>query len=181
MLVRMILSVQEASDPDTCGVMQRFLGPPAEHSSALDAKVHRKNFMALLQNCDLCVELGKAMNHVAHTLPTQAKGIASAKRECADVKRLAEQGEGQNQCLCSGSLSMLDLPSDAVGTVNTSKIIHFLTEFSDVGFLKKEIGPIPINVSTWDGTAFEKLQRVGKDPEVHALCLLMYWNQSHDL
>ncbi len=85
-------------------------------------------------------------------------------------------GDNEATALASGSLSMLDLGNNAVGTYDTGRMQWLLAEHSSVLALKSGIGSIPINYD--QGITAGSLVRLNKDAEVHALCLLVYWLQS---
>ena len=82
--------------------------------------------------------------------------------------------------MASGSLAQLDLMSSAVRTYDAGRMCFFLKEYDNISLVMKNVGPIGINLSL-RSTADEvgpPFQRMNKDAEVHALCLIAYWVQS---
>ena len=96
-----------------------------------------------------------------------------AQRTQPDIKALIEKGN--SSVLSAGSLSALNLPANAVATLDTGRISFLLSHFVTLQSLKNTIGKIIINASVWDGTSFSGLIRADKDAEVQALCFVAFW------
>ena len=77
----------------------------------------------------------------------------------------------------SSSLTDLNLECDAVSTLDVVRIKWMLTHHADVRAFKKGIGTITVNWDTVDAN-ISSGQRLDKDAEIQALCLLIFWTKS---
>ena len=139
-------------------------------STKLDCRGNQKKFEELIVNGNLENELTRAMSYAQSTVATVPQGKVATRREASDVKSTADAG-----CVFSGTLSMLELSRNALEGFDTSRISFTLGTYPSIPELIKGIGPVTINIDAWVDEGFANLQRFGKDAEVHALCLLLFW------
>ena len=118
-------------------------------------------------------DLAPAIAWVMENIPQTSLAAECAQRTPADIKALIEKGK--SGVLSAGSLSSLDLPANAVATLDTGRISFLLSNYTTLASLKQVIGKIIINASVWDGNCFSGLIRADKDAEVQTLCLVAFW------
>ena len=142
----------------------------------LPAKMYQDTLEEALIVCGLQCALEDAMKFVTANVPKKAAG----KR-----RGLATVDEIKSRCVmpddhfsASGSLSQLDLRSNAINLVDVGYIQMVIDQASSMRCLRELIGPIAINVDTWSGSEFVDLMRGDNDGVVHALCLIIYWCQT---
>ena len=64
--------------------------------------------------------------------------------------------------MASCSFSALQLPADALETLDAGRIGYMLRECKTFVDLSHSVGPIMVNASVWEGAASTKLQRMHK-------------------
>ena len=129
-------------------------------------------FMRLVNENGADDELASAIAWVMANIPQNSVAAECAQRTPQDIKALIEKGN--SSVLCAGTLSALNLPANAVATLDAGKISFLLTHCTTLASLKPMIGKIIINASVWDGNCFSGLIRADKDAEVQTLCLVAY-------
>ena len=84
--------------------------------------------------------------------------------------------------LISGTASQLNLSKSAiVDTPDVARMRYIFDRTKDTAELRPQIGTIVFNVDTWaDRSQQLMLERVNKDGEIAALCLLIHWAKADD-
>ena len=145
---------------------------------ALDKTANKKKFEDIILDGNLETELTSALRHADRVVQKIPLGKAVSARSADDVKKGAT---GQGPCLFSATLSMLDLTTSAMKTLDTARMGFTIGQFETIPELMKAVGTITINCDSWEGTDLKKLHRFDKDAEVQGLCLLLYWAKGTDL
>ena len=109
---------------------------------------------------------------VVSTTPLLISGPAHTK---ASLKEGMAAADGS--VTASSTLMDLNLESDAVTTLDVARIHWMLTHHAHARAFKDGIGVITVNWDTVDANCASG-QRLDKDAEVQALCLLIFWTKS---
>ena len=161
--------------------MDRFVkgksGEPAPEV-VLNTSDYTARLADLLKNNTLKSEIHAAYEYADKHVDQKALGLMVKARKADECKRLTTGG---GSCVASCSLRALQLPADALMTLDAGKIANMLSEGKTVADLIRSVGTITVNASVWDGEAFTKLQRMNKDAEIQTLCLVLMWSESNQL
>ena len=109
---------------------------------------------------------------VVSSTPLMISGPAHTKTSLKD--KMSADADGS--VTASSSLVHLNLESDAISTFDVARIQWMLTNHPDARAFKNAIGTITVNWDTVDANVSSG-QRLDKDAEIHALCLLIFWTK----
>ena len=118
-------------------------------------------------------ELSMAYKHVEAMVPYEAAGLSCAIATAELIKDKC--GDPDSSYLASASLNQLSLRADAISSLDIATIKMVMDQAVSVKRLHELIGPITINIDSWEGTEFKELVRADKDGYVQALCLILLW------
>ena len=119
-------------------------------------------------------EIAKAVEYVKKNVDKDPRGIACPTRSPEQIRTLMTASP-DGSIMASGSLRMMVVEGNAVNTLDAARIKRMLNECDTLAAFKKAIGPIKINFDTSDHSDIARSDRLNKDGEIHALCLLIYW------
>ncbi len=142
----------------------------------LPAKMYQDKLEEVLIAGGLQCEIDDAIQFVTVNVPKTAAGNRCGLATVDEIKTRCVMPD--DHFSASGSLSQLDLRSNAINLVDVGYIQMVIDQASSMRCLRELIGPIAINVDTWSGADFADLKRGDNDGVVQALCLMIYWCQS---
>ena len=159
--------------------MDRFItkAAPADEveNIALPADCGMKP-MELVKNESLMTTLKDAYTYVKNVVPITPLYVSGPPHTKASLKEKMDKGD-DGSVTASGTLIDLNLDVDAVSTLDVARIQWMLTQHTHARPFKDAIGLITVNWDTTDSNCSQG-QRLDKDAEIQALCLLIYWTKS---
>ena len=123
-------------------------------------------------------ELQKAILYVNGAIPKVASGKSCGTSTAEVIKRNCDMDDSHFSA--SGTLSQLDLGANAISSLDVATVIMVMEQATSTTRLHELIGPITINIDTWNGSEFTELARADKDGYVQALCLVIFWSSDDE-
>ena len=135
-----------------------------------------EKLMSLGKSDALMATLSEAYTYtktVVSPTPLLISGPAHTKASLKE--KMSADADGS--VTASGTLMDLNLEVDAVTTLDVARIQWLMTHHADARAFKDAIGLITVNWDTADANG-SSLQRLDKDAEIQALCLLIFWTKA---
>ena len=140
----------------------------------LPSEVYHQKLMRAVADDTFGTEIEKAILHVYGAIPKEASGKSCGLSTAAVIK--AHCVSADSHFSSSGTLSQLNLRSNAISTLDVGTIRMVIEQATSTNRLHDLVGAIVINVDAWSGAEFAELDRADKDGIVYALCLIILWS-----
>ncbi|CAK0829854.1 unnamed protein product, partial [Prorocentrum cordatum] len=162
--------------PKAKGALARFGIGATGGGKTFDSKAIAQAVMECARNGTLQATIAEAASYASQRVSADVVGANSTcvapPEKIHEVMRASKQATVTS----AASLGMLDLNHNACSAVDVARIIFMFQEHNDSLAFKRAVGTISINYDTIVH-GFQKLQRLDKDAEVHALMLLLYYTK----
>ena len=132
-------------------------------------------FLSLVKSDMVMPTLKEAYAYTKTVVSPEPLLISGPPHTKASLKE--KMSDGDASVTASSTLIDLNIESDAVTTLDVARIKWMLTHHAHARAFKDGIGTITVNWDTVDVNGSSG-QRLDKDAEVQALCLLIYWTKS---
>ena len=136
-----------------------------------------QKFKKMVQDDTMAAALQEAYSYVktkALTAPLLISGPVHTKESIREKM----SADAKGSVTASSTLMDMNLDADAVATLDVARIQWVLANHTTVHALKGCIGTITVNWDSADELG-KSVQRLDKDAEIQALCLLILWTDGH--
>ena len=132
-------------------------------------------FLSLVKSDMVMPALKEAYAYAKTVVSPEPLLISGPPHNKASLKEKMSDGDGH--VTASSTLIDLNLEADALTTLDVARIQWMMTHHAHARAFKDGIGVITVNWDTVDANG-SSAQRLDKDAEIQALCLLIFWTQA---